>query len=164
MAECAINQHCLRTDYPINLSFAKSGGASAVRWYDQDRFPNLVCIISDCRRRRFGVNALHALFILVYANCWRARRCFVIFGCRVILVHGFRYRATQPRSYSLDSTVTPLRDAVTFWHISTLVLHSSVKSSKVCLQKAGTLSVRISAGAPHSKKTDFSSRTMADAS
>ena len=123
MAGCAIDQHCLRTDHPINLSFAKSGGALAVRWFDSDRFPNLVCITSDFRQRRFGVYTLHALLILVYAIWWYTRWCFVIFECRIIPVHSFCYQATWPRGYSLDSIVTPLCDAVTFWDISTLVSH-----------------------------------------
>ena len=124
MVGCAIDQHCLRTNHPINLSFTKSGGALAVQWCDPDRFPNLVYITSDFRWKQFGVYALHALLIQLYAICWHARRCFVIFRCRIIPVHGFRYRATRPRSYSLDNAVKPLRDAVTFWVISTPVLHS----------------------------------------
>ena len=124
MAGCAIDQHCLRTDHPINLSVVKSGGASAVQWFEPDGFPSLVYVTSVFWRRRFGVYTLHALLILVYAICWRARRCFVIFGCRIIPVHGFRYLATQPRSYSLDSAVTPLCNAVTFWNISTPLSHS----------------------------------------
>ena len=91
--------------------------------------------------RRFGVYAFHVLLILVYAICWCARRCFVIFGCRIIPVHGFRYRAMWLCSCSLDSAVTPLYDAVTFWDISTQVSHSSVQAKKVWLQKAGALSV-----------------------
>ena len=89
MAGCAIDQHCLRTDYPINLSFAKSGGASAVWWFDPDRFPNLVCITSDFWWRWFGVYALHTLLILVYTICCCTRWCFAIFGCRIATVIGY---------------------------------------------------------------------------
>ena len=81
MAGCAIDQHCLRTDHPINLSFVKSDAASAVWWFDPDRFPNLVYITSDFWRRWFGVYALHMLLILVYAICWHARRTSTIEQC-----------------------------------------------------------------------------------
>ena len=121
--QCAIDQHCLRTDHLINLSFAKSGDASAVQWLDPDRFPNLVYVTSDFRRRRFGVYAFHALLILVYAICWPARWRFIIFGCRII-PHSFHYRATWPCGYSLDSAVTLLHIAVTFQYISTQVSYS----------------------------------------
>ena len=47
MALCAIDQDCLRFGHPINLSFVKSGGASAFRWFDPDKFLNFVYITSD---------------------------------------------------------------------------------------------------------------------
>ena len=122
-AGCAIDQHCPRTDLPINPYFTKSGGASAVWWFDQDRFPNLVCISSDFSQRQFGIYALHTQPIQVYTIGWCTRWCFVIFGCHIIPVHGFRYQAMQPCGYCLDNAVTPLCNAVTFRDISTPVLH-----------------------------------------
>ena len=133
MAGCAIDQHCLWNDHSINLSFAKSCVASAVRWFDPDRFPNMVYITSDFRRRQFGVYAFHSLLILVYTICWHARRCFVIFGCHIIPVHGLHYRVMWPRGYSLDSVVTLLCSAITVWDISTSVSYSY--ASFVCENK-----------------------------
>ena len=43
--------------------------------------------------------------------------------CRIIPVHDFHHQAAPPHCYSLDSAVTLLCNAVTFWDISTLVLH-----------------------------------------
>ena len=45
-------------------------------------------------------------------------------GVALCQYNGFCCLATQPHDYSLDSTVTPLRDAITFWDISTPVSHS----------------------------------------
>ena len=122
MAECAIDQHCLRTDHPINLFFAKSGGALAVQWLDPDRFPNVVYVTSDFRRRWFRVYAFHALLILVYAIRWHARWRFIIFGCRIIPVYRLHYQATQPHGYCPNSAMTPLRNVIIFWDIGTAVV------------------------------------------
>ena len=123
MVGYAIDQHHLRTDYPINLFFAKSGGASAIWCFDSDRFSNLVYITSDFRWRRFGVYALHVLLTLVYTIRRCIRRCFIIFGYHIIPVHCFCYWAMWPHGYSLDSEVILLCNAITFWDISTLVSH-----------------------------------------
>ena len=117
----------LRTDHPINSSFAKSGGALVVRWFEKGMFPNLVYITSGFRRKRFGVYALKVLLIPIYAIRWHARWRFVIFGCRIIPIHGSRYRAMRPCSYSLDSAVVRLCNAVTFWYISTPVSYLYVQ-------------------------------------
>ena len=123
IAGCAIDQHCLRTDHPINLSFVKSDGPSAVPWFDPDRFPNLVYV--TCLQVE-TVCGLHSSCVAHTGICHllaRARQCFIIFERHIIPVHGFRCQATWPHSYSLDSAVTPFCNAITFWDISTLVSH-----------------------------------------
>ena len=115
----------------------------------------------------FGVYAFHALLILVYAICWRARWHFVIFGCCIIPLHGLHYQAMQTWGYSLDSVVTLLCNAVTFWDISTLVSYlyaPFISESEESLAIKSWGIIRQYFSTPHLKKTDFSSHMMADAS
>ena len=102
MAGCAIDQHHLRTD-PYQPVLCKIWWwiSSLVVWPRQ--VPQLGIRFLTSGGDGLGVYALHAQLILVYAICWRARQCFVIFECHIMPVHGFHYRATRPHCYSLDS-------------------------------------------------------------
>ena len=156
----------------ISLSFAKSGGASAVRWFDPDRFPNLVYITSDFRRRESGVYALHALLILVYAIRWHARQCFVIFGCHIIPVLLSSNTTLRLFSWQCDDIALRCHYLLEHKHsgIAFVCPIHLLKWGKFGYKRLGfcplllILSISISAGTPCSKKTDFSSRTVADTS
>ena len=64
IAGCAIDQHCLRTDHPTNLSFAKFGSAT------QTGSPTQLLVVLDENHKKFlGVDYSNTINLCTWIGC-----------------------------------------------------------------------------------------------